>query len=102
MIRRPPRSTQSRSSAASDVYKRQVYAALADIDVEHIAHHFPHPFEGQVLPCVEIADQPFYIAPVAYRGAHPFGEVGDSQAPTGALRPVGMVFRPNGLDRGYV
>ena len=27
MIRRPPRSTQSRSSAASDVYKRQVYAS---------------------------------------------------------------------------
>src|SRR5450756_2062295 len=26
MIRRPPRSTQSRSSAASDVYKRQGYA----------------------------------------------------------------------------
>ena len=26
MIRRPPRSTQSRSSAASDVYKRQLYA----------------------------------------------------------------------------
>src|SRR5680860_1506593 len=25
MIRRPPRSTQSRSSAASDVYKRQKY-----------------------------------------------------------------------------
>src|SRR5680860_545785 len=30
MIRRPPRSTQSRSSAASDVYKRQ---ALAQADV---------------------------------------------------------------------
>src|SRR5450756_3162750 len=29
MIRRPPRSTQSRSSAASDVYKRQVDAAHA-------------------------------------------------------------------------
>src|SRR5680860_1141294 len=28
MIRRPPRSTQSRSSAASDVYKRQVGARL--------------------------------------------------------------------------
>ena len=28
MIRRPPRSTQSRSSAASDVYKRQGNAAL--------------------------------------------------------------------------
>src|SRR5680860_1131023 len=27
MIRRPPRSTQSRSSAASDVYKRQVLHA---------------------------------------------------------------------------
>ena len=27
MIRRPPRSTQSRSSAASDVYKRQVVNA---------------------------------------------------------------------------
>src|SRR5450756_2540451 len=29
MIRRPPRSTQSRSSAASDVYKRQVNDAPA-------------------------------------------------------------------------
>src|SRR5680860_1530563 len=28
MIRRPPRSTQSRSSAASDVYKRQAVAGL--------------------------------------------------------------------------
>src|SRR5450756_3252712 len=28
MIRRPPRSTQSRSSAASDVYKRQLENAL--------------------------------------------------------------------------
>src|SRR5680860_1620971 len=29
MIRRPPRSTQSRSSAASDVYKRQVPDSIA-------------------------------------------------------------------------
>ena len=29
MIRRPPRSTQSRSSAASDVYKRQVLSNLS-------------------------------------------------------------------------
>src|SRR5659263_193825 len=29
MIRRPPRSTQSRSSAASDVYKRQAQAKYA-------------------------------------------------------------------------
>src|SRR5665811_1770607 len=40
MIRRPPRSTRVRSSAASDVYKRQVYLlgdpepidGLADLD----------------------------------------------------------------------
>src|SRR5450756_3216060 len=31
MIRRPPRSTQSRSSAASDVYKRQMDTLLEDI-----------------------------------------------------------------------
>src|SRR5450756_985758 len=30
MIRRPPRSTQSRSSAASDVYKRQAAAQAPD------------------------------------------------------------------------
>src|SRR5665809_12887 len=30
MIRRPPRSTQSRSSAASDVYKRQPYAHVLE------------------------------------------------------------------------
>src|SRR5450756_2299025 len=30
MIRRPPRSTQSRSSAASDVYKRQVLTRACD------------------------------------------------------------------------
>src|SRR5450756_1241685 len=30
MIRRPPRSTQSRSSAASDVYKRQIQGWVQD------------------------------------------------------------------------
>src|SRR5680860_417092 len=34
MIRRPPRSTQSRSSAASDVYKRQVWDDVADWYIE--------------------------------------------------------------------
>src|SRR5680860_1857410 len=34
MIRRPPRSTQSRSSAASDVYKRQLQEHLADLTDE--------------------------------------------------------------------
>eukprot|EP00826_Nyctotherus_ovalis_P010714 TRINITY_DN12812_c0_g1_i14.p2 TRINITY_DN12812_c0_g1~~TRINITY_DN12812_c0_g1_i14.p2 ORF type:complete len:111 (+),score=29.12 TRINITY_DN12812_c0_g1_i14:32-334(+) len=31
MIRRPPRSTQSRSSAASDVYKRQIQTDVCSI-----------------------------------------------------------------------
>src|SRR5680860_1674089 len=35
MIRRPPRSTQSRSSAASDVYKRQLDQPL---DVQRLGH----------------------------------------------------------------
>ena len=33
MIRRPPRSTQSRSSAASDVYKRQVLPQFSTVSV---------------------------------------------------------------------
>src|SRR5450756_227163 len=35
MIRRPPRSTQSRSSAASDVYKRQAFYSFP---AEHWRH----------------------------------------------------------------
>src|SRR5665809_162804 len=37
MIRRPPRSTQSRSSAASDVYKRQV-VPLVEVDEPALGH----------------------------------------------------------------
>src|SRR5450756_3212872 len=42
MIRRPPRSTQSRSSAASDVYKRQLYVLF----VGHLSDRMlsPQPF----------------------------------------------------------
>ena len=55
MIRRPPRSTQSRSSAASDVYKRQVPGWQED----------PHPevrvgaefFSGQVVGMPQIGGQ---------------------------------------------
>src|SRR5680860_1704742 len=45
MIRRPPRSTQSRSSAASDVYKRQ-------IAVLHTLLDQPLPHQKQVLEAV--------------------------------------------------
>ena len=36
MIRRPPRSTQSRSSAASDVYKRQAGGRVLDEDADFV------------------------------------------------------------------
>src|SRR5680860_1573110 len=39
MIRRPPRSTQSRSSAASDVYKRQGKALVKSLE-GHVAPHY--------------------------------------------------------------
>src|SRR5450756_2161142 len=47
MIRRPPRSTQSRSSAASDVYKRQDYLVLPfskNISFPELSHVVPVSF----------------------------------------------------------
>ena len=49
MIRRPPRSTQSRSSAASDVYKRQRFSIrlqhcaswMLDTQVKHLPNSAP-------------------------------------------------------------
>ena len=38
MIRRPPRSTLDRSSAASDVYKRQVFIVVPGPDTPHELH----------------------------------------------------------------
>src|SRR5450756_553221 len=50
MIRRPPRSTQSRSSAASDVYKRQIQ--------HHAADHFQrHQFFGNQLGRVQMIER---------------------------------------------
>ena len=37
MIRRPPRSTLDRSSAASDVYKRQGYLGFDEIEYARLA-----------------------------------------------------------------
>src|SRR5450756_675151 len=39
MIRRPPRSTQSRSSAASDVYKRQPWRGPVQVERQTFAGH---------------------------------------------------------------
>src|SRR5680860_1481091 len=51
MIRRPPRSTQSRSSAASDVYKRQSIGGAGKV--------------GTRAPCERCDDpsRPSYLAP---------------------------------------
>src|SRR5450756_845076 len=49
MIRRPPRSTQSRSSAASDVYKRQ----LADAELKRRIHG-----KWSTGPVAEALDEP--------------------------------------------
>src|SRR5450756_282320 len=49
MIRRPPRSTQSRSSAASDVYKRQGLGRVASNT----------DFAAEVVDSVTTADDPY-------------------------------------------
>src|SRR5450756_3260070 len=51
MIRRPPRSTQSRSSAASDVYKRQV--ALTPASAEALGVELTD--EDRARPFVEMS-----------------------------------------------
>ena len=50
MIRRPPRSTLDRSSAASDVYKRQLHGHRRVLSIQlaqFIAHALPH-FQGWI------------------------------------------------------
>ena len=56
MIRRPPRSTLDRSSAASDVYKRQV---LDVRDVVYAAHHLFLPTAGACLGRGQLSDPAF-------------------------------------------
>ena len=56
MIRRPPRSTQSRSSAASDVYKRQELQIKSSIQFDpHIVDVFVKVFSGNIKVGSEIA-----------------------------------------------
>eukprot|EP01017_Pseudomicrothorax_dubius_P012336 TRINITY_DN15017_c0_g1_i3.p1 TRINITY_DN15017_c0_g1~~TRINITY_DN15017_c0_g1_i3.p1 ORF type:complete len:219 (+),score=38.35 TRINITY_DN15017_c0_g1_i3:72-728(+) len=56
MIRRPPRSTQSRSSAASDVYKRQVHGQ--GLDIAGGSDGFkPYKFETLAEICSKLSDE---------------------------------------------
>ena len=65
MIRRPPRSTLDRSSAASDVYKRQPVAAVRESDHHGLAKRaflakleadLDKDFEGQTLSLIHISE----------------------------------------------
>ena len=53
MIRRPPRSTLDRSSAASDVYKRQDYIKIGVWDDAYYLTTQPGPFTSADLRAVD-------------------------------------------------
>ena len=66
MIRRPPRSTQSRSSAASDVYKRQAHGL--HLPLPRTEHRPEPPFPDRVLPFPLSVLPQMEESPVLYRG----------------------------------
>src|SRR5450756_1012918 len=68
MIRRPPRSTQSRSSAASDVYKRQAWPVEAVEAMAEIARAAEVPEAGTV-PDVASPPPPGDFSAVVARAA---------------------------------
>ena len=56
MLRGPPRSTQSRSSAASDVYKRQGYSGAAIRDGRIFVADYDQQKQGDAIRCFSLAD----------------------------------------------
>eukprot|EP01015_Nassula_variabilis_P022032 TRINITY_DN399_c0_g1_i11.p2 TRINITY_DN399_c0_g1~~TRINITY_DN399_c0_g1_i11.p2 ORF type:complete len:112 (-),score=56.49 TRINITY_DN399_c0_g1_i11:52-387(-) len=83
MIRRPPRSTQSRSSAASDVYKRQL-----------LSYYFAlHQFNKSMLILNKIKrNQWCYLfkaqTPPSFNQGFFFNNSSSSQRPNSSLIPV--------------
>src|SRR5665811_2582347 len=76
MIRRPPRSTRVRSSAASDVYKRQVTSrlesGLPSMDFEDFYGRYVDRVASYVLRHTSLRDAEDIVAEtftVAWRGA---------------------------------
>ena len=65
MIRRPPRSTPSNSSAASDVYKRQIYdkEKVLDAMVEMVLSAEQALAEGDVNQIGKMLDCLLYTSP---------------------------------------
>ena len=103
-IRRPPRSTQSRSSAASDVYKRQPRTRLAEmvdrIDAIAARHNvvcatFGHAGDGNLHPTIvfDPAD-----GDVRHRAEAAFSDVFDTAIELGGTitgeHGVGAAKRP--------
>ena len=73
MIRRPPRSTLDRSSAASDVYKRQVLAVLKMAETDHlpiniINARFIKPIDKDMLE--RMSDKPIIAVSYTHLRAH--------------------------------
>src|SRR5665213_3688908 len=101
MIRRPPRSTQSRSSAASDVYKRQVRGSWSTSVSNGLTHWW---IMALLFPLV-------IWSTVHWRDRSPnsvmIGEKlirladGEITVGKGAQRKVEMVFREGSCDTKY-
>src|SRR5680860_347472 len=87
MIRRPPRSTQSRSSAASDVYKRQLPGWL-----------------GKAVPGAHQLAVVTAVYTVAHQGATVLGDAAPQfDGQIGNAAPgIYRKRRNNGLGRAYV
>src|SRR5450756_295896 len=75
MIRRPPRSTQSRSSAASDVYKRQDIVSISMEGGKPVATR--QYYGGKINGRIEFKDADTYIIAVR-EAAMPAGDGGKS------------------------
>src|SRR5450756_3055020 len=78
MIRRPPRSTQSRSSAASDVYKRQSQAQVTswlntDVSMAYTYDNNDQVYKGDFGPLIGLLlwpqndDAKNYLTPAGTR-----------------------------------
>src|SRR5660397_213030 len=63
MIRRPPRSTPLYSSAASDVYKRQLHYILILANCLSWIFRFLHIVPGALHPCITAKAHPGKITP---------------------------------------
>src|SRR5450756_3002418 len=108
MIRRPPRSTQSRSSAASDVYKRQSILTVSGFDVKeeddndhddhtravHVAVPEPGlPADRQLLPGQDGRGRPSADLPAS--GRRPAAADAGNGGRSGGAQPRGGT--PSGL-----